>query len=77
MENKELEKISKKLDVLISLYLRSLLGDKDFERRSKLRTSVFVNYLANFDLETKDIAGILGAPVQSVRTLLTPKRRRK
>jgi len=77
MENRELEKISKKLDVLISICLRLILGDKDFEKKSKVRSGIFVNYLVNFGLDVKDIANILNSPIQSVRTLLTPKRRKK
>ncbi len=77
MEKEKLETISKKLSVLISLSLRSLLGNKDFIGKSRRGTGEFVNYLADFGLNAKDIAEILDAPVQSVRTLLTPKRRKK
>jgi DNA-directed RNA polymerase specialized sigma24 family protein len=33
-------------------------------------------YLADMGLDSKDIAEILGTPLQSVRTLLTPTRRK-
>ncbi len=76
-QEKLFEDISKKLNILISLNLRSLIDDKDFARRDKRGTGDFVNYLADFGLDAKDIAAILAAPVQSVRTILTPKRRKK
>lgn len=76
-QEKFFKNISKKLNVLISLSLRNLLQDKDFSKRSKRGTREFVNYLAGFDLDAKDIAEITGAPLQSVRTLLTPGRRKK
>lgn len=75
---KNIEEISKKLNVLLSLILRDLIQDKDFSTRKKRKQDVskFVYYLADFGLDAKDIAKILGAPIQSVRTLLTPKRRK-
>ena len=77
MEKEEFETISKKINVLISLSLRSLFSDEDFSKKSKRGTGEIANYLANFGLDAKDIAEILGATVQSVRTMLTPKRRKK
>lgn len=72
--------ISNKLNALLALALRILLKDADFseQARKKRRTgaSDLVSYFANFDLSPNDIAAILGAPVQSVRTMLTPSRRR-
>lgn len=77
MSDPSLAEISKKLNVLISLSLRQLLGDTDFSA-GKRRQGVgeLVRYLNDMGLEAKDIADVTGAPVQSVRTLLTPKRRR-
>ena len=73
-----LSEISMKLNALISLSLKQLLGDKEFgaKGRKKTGTGEIVRYLANMGLDAKDIAEILGAPVQSVRTLLTPGRRK-
>lgn len=73
------EDISKKLNVLISLNLRNLIGNKDFTDNKKRKQGVgdLVNYFATLSLEAKDIAEILNTPLQSVRTLLTPKRRKK
>ena len=78
MDENALEAISKKLNVLIALSLRQLQGDTDFaaDRKGKRGMGVFVNYLADMGLDAKDIAQILGAPLQSVRTLLTPNRRK-
>ena len=70
--------ISKKLNVLIALSIRRLLEDKHFGKKGKRRKGAgeLTRYLADLGLEAKDIAEILGTPVQSVRTLLTPKRRK-
>jgi hypothetical protein len=56
-----------------------LLGDKNFVSTGKRKQGVgdLVRYLADFGIDPKEIAGIVGAPVQSVRTLLTPQRRKK
>jgi hypothetical protein len=78
MTEKENQEISKKLNVLIALSLRQLLGDKDFSPKTKRKQGAgdLARYLANMGLEAKDIAEILGSPLQSVRTLLTPTRRK-
>jgi hypothetical protein len=70
--------ISTKLNVLIALALRQLLGDGDFGKRDKRKQGVgdLARYLADMGLESKDIAEIVGAPLSSVRTLLTPCRRK-
>jgi hypothetical protein len=77
MSEKELEQLSAKLNVLIALSLRQLVGDADFTKasgRSKRGVGDQARYLANMGLDSNSIAAILGAPVKSVRTLLTPKR---
>jgi hypothetical protein len=78
MNDKPQDDISKKLNVLIALSLRQLTGDTDFSSGGKRKTGVgdLVQYLNGMGLEAKDIAEILGSPVTSVRTLLTPKRRK-
>jgi hypothetical protein len=70
--------ISKKLNVLIALSLRHLLGDKDFSQSGKRKQGAgdLARYLADMGLEANDIARIVGSPVTSVRTLLTPTRRK-
>ncbi|MDE2493626.1 MAG: hypothetical protein KGL97_06950 [Alphaproteobacteria bacterium] len=70
--------LSKKINVLIALSLRQLMGDKDFSGGGKRKKGVgdLVQYLNGMGLDAKDIADILGSPVTSVRTLLTPKRRK-
>lgn len=70
--------ISKKLSVLIALAIKQLLAEKSFDRGGKRRTSVsgIVHYLADMGLDAKDIAQIVGSPITSVRTLLTPTRRK-
>ncbi|MBI5306098.1 hypothetical protein HZB04_00680 [Candidatus Wolfebacteria bacterium] len=82
MENnteKLLEDISKKLNALLSLNLRILVKDQNFDVKNKRRRGAggLVNYFADFNLNPKDIAAILDMPTQSVRTLLTPKRRKR
>ena len=78
MTEKTLLEISKKLNVLISLSLRQLSGDKEFGGKEKRKQGIgeMARYLADMGLDAKDIAEILGAPLTSIRTLLTPKRRR-
>jgi hypothetical protein len=70
--------ISKKLNVLIALSIKQLLADKAFDSGGKRRSGVsdIVHYLADMGLDAKDIAQIVGSPVTSVRTLLTPTRRK-
>ena len=78
MNEKTLEDISKKLNVLISISLRDLVDDREFASKRGRKQSVgdLARYLADLGLDSKDIAEILGAPVGSVRTLLTPNRRK-
>jgi hypothetical protein len=75
MNEKILMEISKKLNVLISLSFRQLLGFSTNEKR-KQGVGELARYLKDMGLETKDISEIIGAPLQSIRTLLTPKRRK-
>lgn len=80
MENKSdelLQEISQKLNVMIALNLRSV-KDQSFKKDKKRKTGAgdLANYLASFNLSPKDISEIIEIPVQSARTLLTPKRRK-
>jgi hypothetical protein len=70
--------VSKKLNVLISLAIKQLLQEKSFGRDGKRRAGVsdVVHFLADMGLDAKDISEIVGSPITSVRTLLTPTRRR-
>lgn len=74
-----LEDISNKLSALLALSLRGLIGDKDFGTPGKRKQGVgdLARYLANFGLSAEDIAGIVGAPLQSIRTQLTPSSKKK
>ncbi len=77
MENKLTEEISKKLNVLIALSLRQLQGEKDLSQGVRRKgVGDVVSYLAAMGLEAKDIAQIVGSPITSVRTLLTPGRKK-
>ncbi len=78
MTEKTLLEISKKLNVLIALSLRQLLGDKEFSAGEKRKKGVggLARYFNSMGLDAKDIAEITGAPLQSIRTLLTPNRRK-
>ncbi len=73
-----LVEVSRKLNVLIALSLRQLIGDAEFSGKGKRKQGVgdLVHYLANMGLEAKDIADIVGSPITSVRTFLTPTRRK-
>ena len=77
MDEKLSAEISVKLNALIALSFKQLTGDKSFAD-SKKRAGIGekTRFLANLGLDAKDIADILGAPITSVRTLLTPKRRK-
>jgi hypothetical protein len=78
MSDEQSDDLSKKMNVLIALSLRQLLGDNDFSSSGKRKSGVgdLVRYLNRMGLNAKDIADILGSPVTSVRTLLTPTRRK-
>jgi len=80
MENKELlTEISQKLNVLIALSIKTMSGNTSFANDNKRNTGVgeIVRYLHAHGLENAEIAKITGAPVTSVRTLLTPTRTKK
>lgn len=70
--------VSKKLNVLIALTIRQLNDDREFGTKSKRKQGVgeLARFLDNMGLDAKNIAEILGAPLTSVRTLLTPTRRK-
>lgn len=69
--------LSRKLNVLIALSLRQILGDKEFAKGKRRQgTGEVIRFLADMGLDPKDIADIVGSPVTSVRTLLTPTRRK-
>jgi hypothetical protein len=68
--------LSSKLNVLIALSLRQLTGDKDFSSTRRKGVGEIAQYLANMGLDAKDIAKILGSPLTSIRTLLTPSQRK-
>lgn len=78
MSEKTLTEISKKLNVLISLAIRRLPSNQEVFSSKKRKRGVgdLARYLADMGLSAKDIAEITGAPLQSVRTLITPKRRK-
>lgn len=72
-----LRDISRKLDAILSIQLRILLNDREFKASRKKGTGELANYLAGFGLSPAEIAMILSSPVKSIRTLLTPGRRKK
>lgn len=77
MNDKAAEEISTKLNVIIALLLRQLIGDRDFSaKKRKQGTGDIVRYLASLGLDAKNIADVTGSPLASVRTLLTPTRRK-
>lgn len=76
---KILEDISRKLNALLALTLQIIADTKQSgnQRRKKRARGELVRYFGRLGLDAKDIAAILGAPLQSVRTFLTPKMRSK
>ncbi|MEX0917184.1 MAG: hypothetical protein WDZ90_01535 [Candidatus Paceibacterota bacterium] len=74
----KLDEISKKLSVLLALTLRQFPEDQELSPDKKRRQGAGdrVRYFSEMGLDSKAIAEITGIPVTSVRTLLTPKRRK-
>lgn len=74
----EILKISKKLNVLIAFSIRQLFNDADFSNKSRKKNGLgdLARHLSNMGLDPNDISEIVGSPVQSIRTLLTPKRQK-
>jgi hypothetical protein len=70
--------VSQKLNVLISLYLKSAGEEIDFAAKGGRKHGVgdVARYLANMGLNSKDVAEITGSPLASIRTLLTPGRKK-
>jgi hypothetical protein len=69
--------VSAKLNVLIALTLKQLTGQKGFVKAKRNQgAGEIVHFLAEMGLDAKDIAAIVGSPVTSVRTMLTPTRRK-
>ena len=78
MDEEILADISAKLNVVIALFLRQLSGEKEFTGKTRGRrgTGDIARFLSGAGLGANDIAAILGVPMHSVRTLLTPGRRK-
>ncbi len=78
MNEELLKEISRKLSVLISMSLERTNDMRQFERDGQRIQGVgpMTRYLSDMGLDPKDIADIVGAPLTSIRTLLTPKRRK-
>lgn len=78
MTEELLKDISKKLNILISISLGRENDTRQFEKDGERIQGVgaMTRYLSDMGLDTKDISDILGAPLASIRTLLTPKRRK-
>ncbi len=78
MTEELLKDISKKLNILISMNLGRINDTRQFERDGERVQGVgaMTRYLSDMGLDAKDISEILGASIASVRTLLTPKRRK-
>ena len=76
MSEKLLSDISRKMNVLIALLIRNLTGDTQLGAKGKRKgIGEHARLLADMGLDARDIAEILGSPVSSIRTLLTPTRR--
>ena len=78
MNEKILNDISKKLNILIALALRQLPDEQKIVAKKKRQPGIgaLARYLSSMGLDAKDISDITGAPLQSIRTLLTPQRRK-
>jgi hypothetical protein len=73
-----LSEISQKLSVLIALQLKMAGDTIDFgtDERRKRGVGDLARYLAKAGLDAKSISEVTGAPLTSVRTLLTPGRKK-
>lgn len=68
--------ISAKLNVLIALSIKQLTGQAGFTKGKRNQgVGEIVHFLSDMGLSAKDISAIVGSPLTSVRTLLTPARR--
>lgn len=78
MTDELLKEISKKLNVLISMFFGRINDTRQFENDGQRIQGVgaMTRYLSDMGIDPKDIADIIGASLPSVRTLLTPKRRK-
>lgn len=78
MIDKSFSELSKKTECTYFPLAAAAIGDRECGGREKRKQGVgeMVCYLADMGLDPKDVAEILGAPLSSVRTLLTPKRRK-
>jgi hypothetical protein len=78
MSNELLADISKKLTALVALSLRRMPEGDSLSVSGNKRGVVGerVRFLSDFGLDAKVIAEIVGSPVTSARTLLTPQRRK-
>jgi len=78
MTDELLKEISKKLNVLISISLGRTNDTRQFENDGQRIQGVgaMTRYLSDMGIDSKDISDIIGAPLSSIRTLLTPKRRK-
>lgn len=75
--DKSQQEISVKMNVVISLLLK-VLNKEEISSKNRKKTGVgdTVRYLSDLGLDSPEIAAITGSPLSSVRTLLTPKRRK-
>jgi hypothetical protein len=76
-EKDVLEEQSRKLNVVIALLLRQLIGDKDFTSKKRKGTGDLAVYLDAQGLSYQDIASILESPVNSVRELVSRSKRKR
>jgi hypothetical protein len=75
--DKLLYEISKKLNILLAISLRQLPTDGPPLHQKIQKIGETSRFLATAGLGANDIAKIVGAPVTSVRTLLTPGQKGK
>lgn len=73
-----LNEISCKLNAITSLLIRVLTQDSDFgqAKKGKHGTGDLTRYLASFGIDPKEISAIIGIPSTSVKTQLTPSRKK-
>ncbi len=73
----DLHEVSTKLNILISILLGVHQNPETSKGKEKRRNVAdYVYFLADMGMDPKEIATVLKSPLGTVRTLLTPKRRK-
>lgn len=78
MDTKNTPDILPQLNALIALSLRQLVGINGLNQKITRKHGLgeIVRFLGDLGMDPKDIALVVGSPITSVRTMLTPTQRK-